>query len=63
MCALTGVEQGLLDCTAKTIHSWSSIINQGADIDSLYNIISRNKSVISRWANTRQVLIVEAMSV
>ena len=55
VCALTGVAAEILDCNAKTIHSWSSIINQGADIDSLYNIISRNKSVISRWANTKNI--------
>uniref|UniRef100_A0A6C0CEJ1 HRDC domain-containing protein n=1 Tax=viral metagenome TaxID=1070528 RepID=A0A6C0CEJ1_9ZZZZ len=61
VCALTGVAAEILDCNAKTIHSWSSIINQGADIDSLYNIISRNKSVISRWANT-DILIVDEIS-
>ena len=61
VCALTGVAAEILDCNAKTIHSWSSIINQGADIDSLYNIISRNKPAISRWVNT-DILIVDEIS-
>jgi len=61
VCALTGVAAEILDCNAKTIHSWSSIINQGADVDSLYNILSRNKSVVSRWANT-DILIVDEIS-
>ena len=61
VCALTGVAAELLDCGAKTIHSWSSIINQNNDLMSMYNILSRNKSTISRWKNT-DILIVDEIS-
>lgn len=61
VCALTGVAAEILGCNAKTIHSWSSIIHQNNDVMSLYNIISRNKSVVSRWANT-DILVVDEIS-
>jgi len=61
VCALTGVAAELLDCNAKTIHAWSSIIHQNNDINSIYNILKRNKSSISAWKNI-DILIVDEVS-
>jgi len=61
VCALTGCAALLLQCGAKTIHSWSGIrIAKGSTAD-IVNRILRTRKVVTAWKNI-QVLIVDEVS-
>ena len=61
VCAMTGCAAILLDCGARTLHSWSGIkLAKGAPDVIVANAL-RNKSVVSAWRKTK-VLIVDEVS-
>jgi ATP-dependent DNA helicase PIF1 len=61
VCAMTGCAAVLLECKAKTIHSWSGIgLGQG-DNENVVSKAMKKKGVSKRWQNL-QVLIIDEVS-
>lgn len=59
VCALTGCAAVLLNCCAKTIHSWAGIgIANGTDQDIIDKAL-RNKKANTNWKTTRTLIIDE----
>ena len=56
VCALTGCAAELLDCSAKTIHSWS-----GTKLNDNYKKVILRKQDISKWKKI-QLLIIDEVS-
>jgi ATP-dependent DNA helicase PIF1 len=61
VCALTGCAAVLLECKAKTIHSWASIGIANGTIEQHVNRILKNKYAKSIWKST-DVLIIDEVS-
>lgn len=61
VCALTGCAAILLDCGAKTIHSWSGIKIANGEITDIVDRLCNNKYVRKSWRST-QVLIIDEVS-
>lgn len=61
VCALTGCAAILLNCNAKTIHSWSGIGTGKGDIDTIINGIINNKYKINKWLHVN-ILIIDEVS-
>jgi len=61
ICALTGCAANLLNCNAKTIHSWAGIGLGNQPIDFYYNKIKRNEIIRTRW-QTIDVLVIDEIS-
>jgi ATP-dependent DNA helicase PIF1 len=61
VCALTGCASVLLNCYAKTIHSWSGIGLGVGTKDEIVEKAIRNKRATTNWKTT-QVLIVDEIS-
>jgi ATP-dependent DNA helicase PIF1 len=61
VCALTGCAAVLLDCNAKTIHSWSGIKLAKGTKDVIINRVLRNKPVVKAWKSI-ETLIVDEVS-
>jgi len=61
VCALTGCAAVLLNCKAKTLHSWAGIGLGNSPIESIIDKISKNKFTKKVWINT-QILIVDEVS-
>jgi ATP-dependent DNA helicase PIF1 len=61
ICALTGCATVLLNCKAKTIHSWSGIGLANNDIDYIVNDIYENKYKRRNWRNI-DILIIDEVS-
>jgi ATP-dependent DNA helicase PIF1 len=59
--AMTGCAAVLLNCNAKTIHSWAGIGLGNSSVDILVRKIMRNKSCKSNWRKT-DILIVDEVS-
>ena len=61
VCAMTGVASELLNCDAKTIHSWSgSGLVSGKQEKVLINIL-HNKKTVKNWKNV-DILIIDEVS-
>ena len=61
VCALTGCASVLLECKAKTLHSWSGIgLGKGA-IEQLIKIVQKNKHYKALWKET-DILVVDEVS-
>jgi len=61
VCALTGCAAILLNCNAKTIHSWSGIkLAKGKNVDIIASVL-RNRKVVSSWRKVR-VLVIDEVS-
>jgi len=61
VCALTGCAATLLNCKAKTIHSWSGVrLAKGVSAD-IVNRVIRNRNITKSWRST-EVLIVDEVS-
>ena len=61
ICALTGCASVLLNCGAKTIHSWSGIKMGRGSPEQIVNRILRNRTVVKSWKKTN-VLVVDEVS-
>lgn len=61
VCALTGCAAVLLNCCAKTIHSWSGIGLAAGEIHEIVDKVTRNSRAVKNWKSTR-VLIVDEVS-
>ena len=61
VCALTGCAAILLDCKAKTLHSWASIGLGNAPIEKLVTKISKNRFAKANWKTT-DILVVDEVS-
>jgi ATP-dependent DNA helicase PIF1 len=61
VCALTGCAAVLLNCKAKTIHSWSGIKLGKGPIDDIVRRVMRNRCNVKSWRET-EVLIIDEVS-
>jgi ATP-dependent DNA helicase PIF1 len=61
VCALTGCASVLLNCKAKTIHSWSGIGLGNGTIEQLVTKIKKNKFSKTLWKQT-SILVVDEVS-
>ena len=61
VCALTGCAAVLLECSAKTIHSWSGVGLASGSIDSIIKKIKSNRRSTAAWLKT-DVLIIDEVS-
>jgi ATP-dependent DNA helicase PIF1 len=59
--ALTGCAAVLLNCSAKTLHSWAGIGLGNASIDKLVDKVKKNRFTKSIWTSTT-VLVVDEVS-
>ena len=61
VCALTGCAAVLLECKAKTIHSWAGIGLGNGTIENIINKIIKNKYIKVRWTEI-DILIIDEVS-
>lgn len=61
VCALTGCAALLLQCRAKTIHSWAGIGKMSDEIDYIINKICSNKYRSANWKKV-DILIIDEVS-
>jgi len=61
VCALTGCAAVLLNCKAKTIHSWSGIRLGKGEINDVVNRVIRNRCIAKNWRGI-EALIVDEVS-
>lgn len=59
VCALTGCAAVLLNCSARTIHSWSGIGIANGESHEIINKALRNKKAVSNWLSTKTLIIDE----
>jgi ATP-dependent DNA helicase PIF1 len=61
VCALTGCAAVLLNCSARTIHSWSGIGLGNGDPDRIIQYVSGNKFKKNNWLSVK-VLVIDEVS-
>jgi ATP-dependent DNA helicase PIF1 len=61
VCALTGCAAVLLECKAKTVHSWASIGLANGPSQAIVNRIVKNRYAKQTWKDT-EVLIIDEVS-
>lgn len=61
VCALTGCAAVLLECKAKTVHSWAGIGLGNGTIENMVNRIMKNKYAKATWKGT-DILIIDEVS-
>ena len=62
ICAMTGCAAVLLECNAKTIHSWSGLgLANGQDIDEMAEKVSNNYMKRGNWITT-DILVIDEVS-
>ena len=61
VCALTGCAAVLLECKAKTLHSWAGIGLGTASLDQLITKITKNRYAKDNWKST-DILVVDEVS-
>ena len=61
VCALTGCAAVLLECKAKTVHSWSGIGLGNGTIDQVVAKIMKNRYAKSTWKGT-DILVIDEVS-
>jgi ATP-dependent DNA helicase PIF1 len=59
VCALTGCAAVMLDCKAKTIHSWAGIGLANGDIDRIVDRVDKNFFKKKDWRKTRTLIVDE----
>lgn len=59
VCALTGCAAVMLDCKAKTIHSWAGIGIANGDIDRIVDRVDKNFLKKKDWRKTRTLIVDE----
>jgi ATP-dependent DNA helicase PIF1 len=61
VCALTGCAAMLLECKAKTLHSWAGIGLGNGTVDELLTKIRKNRNKVAMWKEIR-ILVVDEVS-
>jgi len=61
VCAMTGCAAILLNCNARTIHSWSGIKTARGPVDAVVAAVLRNKRTVSTWRKIK-ILIIDEVS-
>jgi ATP-dependent DNA helicase PIF1 len=61
VCALTGCAAVLLECKAKTVHSWAGIGLGNGSVESIIKKVNKNQSIKSFWKNT-EILVIDEVS-
>jgi len=61
VCALTGCAALLLQCKAKTLHSWAGIGLAKDEIDIIIERVKRNKTKRNRWKEV-DILVIDEIS-
>ena len=61
VCALTGCAAVLLECKAKTVHSWAGIGIGNGTIEQMVTRIMKNRHVKAIWKST-DILVVDEVS-
>lgn len=61
VCALTGCAAVLLECKAKTVHSWAGIGRAEGSIEQIVNKIMKNRYVKATWRGI-DILIIDEVS-
>ena len=61
VCALTGCAAVLLECKAKTVHSWAGIGLGNGTIENIVNKIMKNRYAKATWKGT-DILIIDEVS-
>jgi len=61
VCALTGCASVLLNCGARTIHSWSGIKLARGDTSKIIESVLRSNRILKNWRSTK-ILIVDEVS-
>ncbi len=59
VCALTGCAAVLLNCCAKTIHSWGGIGIASGTIEEITDKVMKNKRALARWRSIKTLIIDE----
>jgi len=59
VCALTGCAAVMLECKAKTIHSWAGIGLANGDIDTIVHRVDKNFFKKKDWRKTRTLIVDE----
>ena len=59
VCALTGCAAVMLDCKAKTIHSWAGIGLANGDVDRIVERVDKNFLKKKDWRKTRTLIVDE----
>ena len=59
VCALTGCAAVMLNCKAKTIHSWAGIGLANGDVERIVNKVDKNFFKKKEWRKTRTLIIDE----
>jgi len=59
VCALTGCAAVMLDCKAKTIHSWAGIGLANGDIDRIVDRVDKSFFKKKEWRKTRTLIVDE----
>ena len=61
VCALTGCAAVLLECKAKTVHSWAGIGLGNSTVDKMVSKIMKNRYLKTTWKGT-DILIIDEVS-
>ena len=59
VCAMTGCAAVLLNCGAKTIHSWAGIGLANGDPEQIIDKVYKNRMLVKRWIETKLLIIDE----
>lgn len=59
VCAMTGCAAALLECNARTLHSWSGIKLAKGDNSTIIQSVLRNKHTLGRWKKAKGLILDE----
>jgi ATP-dependent DNA helicase PIF1 len=59
VCAMTGCAAVLLECNARTLHSWSGIKLAKGEPESIITTVIRNRHTVSRWKKAKGLILDE----
>jgi ATP-dependent DNA helicase PIF1 len=59
ICAMTGCAAVLLNCNARTLHSWSGIKLAKGDKRTVINSVLKNKNVMKLWKKAKGIILDE----
>ena len=59
VCAMTGCAAVLLECNARTLHSWSGIKLAKGESSAVVTSVLRNKHTVRRWQKAKGLILDE----